>query len=286
MKGIVLAGGSGTRLYPSTTVISKQMLPVYDKPMIYYPLSVLMLAGIREILIISTPRDLPHFRELLGDGSHLGIELQYCEQPRPEGIAQAFILGESFLQNSPACLLLGDNLFYGQGLTPLLRDAAQITNGATIFARQVKNPHQFGIVEFDSQYNVLSIEEKPLHPKSNYAVVGLYFYDNCVVDIAKSLRPSQRGELEITDLNRVYLEQQKLRVELLGRGLAWLDTGTPDLLLEASQFVATLERQQGFKIACLEEISLLNGWITSQELQKRIDLLPNSNYKQYLLGLI
>ena len=264
-KGIILAGGSGTRLHPITKGISKQLLPIYDKPMVYYPLSVLMLAGISEALVISTPDDIEGFKRLLGDGSQFGMELSYVIQPRPDGLAQAFILGEKFIGQSNVCLVLGDNIFYGQGFTPMLRQAAARQKGATVFGYQVKDPERFGVVEFDEQQRVISIEEKPKHPKSNFAVTGLYFYDNDVIQIAKQVQPSERGELEITSINQAYLERGDLNVELLGRGFAWLDTGTQGSLLEAAQFVETIEKRQGYKVACLEEIALNNGWLSREE---------------------
>jgi glucose-1-phosphate thymidylyltransferase len=286
MKGIILAGGSGTRLYPVTQVISKQLLPVYDKPMIYYPLSVLMLAGIREILVISTPEHLPLFKQLLGSGERWGVKLSYKEQQRPEGLAQAFLIAEDFIGDDSVSLVLGDNIFFGQGFSPVLKKAASLTKGAEIFAYQVKDPNRFGVVEIDSEFKAISLEEKPLKPKSNYAVTGLYFYDNTVVRLAKGLKPSKRGELEITDLNRLYMEENNLRVNILGRGFAWLDTGTHESLLEASQFVEIIERRQGFKIACLEEISLKNGWISKADIAKVVEMSPNSSYSDYLKNLL
>lgn len=289
MKGIVLAGGSGTRLYPITKGVSKQLLPIYDKPMIYYPLSVLMLAGIREVLIISTPQDLPGFQRLLGDGSDYGIRLAYAEQPSPDGLAQAFIIGEEFVGEDDVCLVLGDNIFYGQGFVKMLHEAVSTVEKerkATVFGYWVKDPERYGVAEFDAQGNVLSIEEKPQVPKSNYAVVGLYFYPNKVVQVAKDIKPSARGELEITSVNQVFLEDNALKVQLLGRGFAWLDTGTHDSLSEASQFVETLEKRQGLKISCLEEIAYHKGWISAKKLKELAQPMLKNQYGQYLMELI
>lgn len=285
-KGIILAGGSGTRLYPITKGVSKQLLPVYDKPMVYYPLSVLMLAGIRDILLISTPEDISGFQRLLGDGSDLGINLSYAVQPTPDGLAQAFIIGEEFIGQDNVCLVLGDNIFYGQGFGLMLRAAVARSKGASVFGYQVKDPERFGVVEFDEHKRAISIEEKPLKPKSHYAVTGLYFYDNAVIDIAKQVKPSARGELEITSINQVYMERGDLHVELLGRGFAWLDTGTHESLLEAAHFVETIEKRQGYKVACLEEIALNNGWLFADDLQRIGEQISKNSYGQYLLSLV
>ncbi|OHC23996.1 MAG: glucose-1-phosphate thymidylyltransferase [Pseudomonadales bacterium RIFCSPHIGHO2_12_FULL_40_16] len=285
-KGIILAGGSGTRLYPITKGVSKQLLPIYDKPMIYYPLSVLMLAGIQDILIITTPEDKESFERLLGDGTQFGIRLQYAIQPSPDGLAQAFIIGEAFIGNSNVCLVLGDNIFYGQGFTPMLKQAVARAKGATVFGYQVKDPERFGVVEFDEQKRAISLEEKPTHPKSHFAVTGLYFYDNEVIQIAKQVKPSERGELEITTVNQMYLERGDLNVELLGRGFAWLDTGTHASLLEAAQFVETLEKRQGYKVACLEEIAFNQGWLSPGQILEIGQSLSKNDYGQYLISLV
>ena len=285
-KGIILAGGSGTRLYPITKGVSKQLLPIYDKPMVYYPLSVLMLAGIREVLIISTPEDIDGFKRLLVDGSQFGITLSYAIQPSPDGLAQAFIIGEKFIGKSNVCLVLGDNIFYGQGFTPMLREAIARKKGATVFGYQVKDPERFGVVEFDDKKCAISLEEKPKQPKSNFAVTGLYFYDNDVIQIAKQVKPSERGELEITTVNQMYLERGDLKVELLGRGFAWLDTGTHESLLEAAHFVETVQNRQGYKVACLEEIAFNNGWLTKEQVLEIGQSMSKNDYGQYLMSLV
>ena len=286
MKGIILAGGSGTRLYPLTKAVSKQILPIYDKPMIYYPLSVLMLSDIKEVLIISTPRDIVMFEELLGDGSSLGISIEYKVQPSPDGLAQAFILGEEFIGDDSVCLVLGDNIFYGYGLPKILSNSAKLTKGATVFGYYVNDPERYGVVEFDEKRNVIGLEEKPENPKSNYAVTGLYYYDNTVIEKAKKLKPSPRGELEITDLNKLYLEEKSLNTELLGRGMAWLDTGTHESLMQASNFIASIEQRQGLKVSCLEEIAFRKGYISGKELEKLAEPLKKNQYGQYLLKLL
>jgi glucose-1-phosphate thymidylyltransferase len=286
IKGIILAGGSGTRLHPLTYVVSKQLLPIYDKPMIYYPLSVLMMAGIRDILIITTPHDAPVFRRLLGDGSQWGIAITYAEQPRPEGLAQAFIIGREFIGNDRSSLILGDNIFYGHGLQQVMRDASEREEGATVFGYWVKDPERYGVAEFDADGKVINLVEKPKHPKSNYAITGLYFYDNQVVDMAADLKPSHRGELEITDINKLYLEKGQIQIEKLGRGTAWLDTGTHDSLLQASNFIQTIEERQGLKICCPEEIAWNQDWIGAEELERQAGLLRKNSYGEYLLRLL
>ncbi|HOG05202.1 MAG TPA: glucose-1-phosphate thymidylyltransferase RfbA [Paludibacter sp.] len=285
MKGIILAGGAGTRLYPITKSISKQIIPVYDKPMIYYPLSVLLLSGMREILIISTPQDIHLYENLLGDGKELGIDIQYAIQPSPDGLAQAFIIGEEFIGNDTVCMILGDNIFYGFDFSKILREAAQLKEGAIVFGYYVRDPERYGVAEFDAKGRVISLEEKPAKPKSNYAVTGLYFYGNDVIEKAKSLKPSKRGELEITDLNRLYLEENRLSVKLMGRGMAWLDTGTHDSLLDASNFIATIESRQGLKVACIEEIAYRNGYIDKEQLLKLAEPLKKNHYGEYLIKI-
>lgn len=286
MKGIVLAGGSGTRLYPLTLGTSKQMLPIYDKPMIYYPVSVLMLSGIKEILIISTPKDLPGFRHLLGSGKQFGVQFTYAEQSSPDGLAQAFIIGKDFIGDESVCLVLGDNIFYGQGFSPILRNAVKQKRGATVFGYKVKNPQDFGVIEFDNNGDALSIEEKPKEPKSNFAITGLYYYDNDVIRIAEDILPSDRGELEITSVNKVYMEMGLLHVEQLGRGFAWLDTGSIDSLMKAAHFVETIQSRQGFKIACLEEIALMNEWVSKKKMRSFLNTYPETEYKKYIQGLL
>lgn len=286
MKGIILAGGSGTRLYPVTQAVSKQLLPVYDKPLIYYPLSVLMQAGIQDILVISTPTDLPRFRDLLGDGSHYGVHLSYVEQPSPDGLAQAFILGKEHIGDDSVCLVLGDNIFFGHGLEAMLSSAKQRKTGATVFAYYVNSPEHYGVVEFAEDGRAISLEEKPRQPKSHYAVTGLYFYDNSVVEVAEQLKPSARGELEITDLNRVFLERNTLNVEIMGRGFAWLDTGTPDSMLDAANFIGTVQKRQGLKICCPEEIAFRNGWLTPEALEQRAQFYAKNEYGRYLSRLL
>lgn len=286
MKGIVLAGGAGTRLYPVTKGVSKQLVPIYDKPMVYYPISMLMLAGIKDILIITTPEDQAAFKRLLGDGSCFGVKFSYAVQPTPGGLAQAFLIGKEFIGKDTAALVLGDNIFYGQGLSQALKRAAQLTKGATVFATQVKDPERYGVVEFDAKGRAVSLEEKPAKPKSNFAVTGLYFYDNRVAETAAALKPSARGELEITDLNRVYLERGELTVEILGRGVAWLDTGTHESMLQAASFIQTLQERQGLHVSCLEEIAYRNGWITADELRRQAEPMKKNEYGRYLLGLL